>query len=211
MPAVHWKRFKNLREGQFAVLQHSQNSSSNGMVQRLENQRISFVITQSDEPPMKINSPPRVKDFFMKNSSQPKPQRDDQQVKSPSHHIDMHFYWHCSLNETRVNTIPLKTRTPACRSVAFRSSSAHVCLDFLEYNHGSTTSGQCDCDPADPQGDRGCRASRIRTFPRKKLELHSCFCPHWGQKRAGTGILLLQLEQIFNTSSGRNSVPQKLQ
>jgi hypothetical protein len=38
-----------------------------------------------------------------------------------------------------------------------------------------------------------------------------CFLPHSGQKRAETGILLLQLGQIFNTSSGRNKAPQKLQ
>jgi hypothetical protein len=35
--------------------------------------------------------------------------------------------------------------------------------------------------------------------------------PHSGQKRAETGILLLQLGQIFNTSLVRNNAPQKLQ
>jgi hypothetical protein len=35
--------------------------------------------------------------------------------------------------------------------------------------------------------------------------------PHSGQKRAETEILLLQLEQIFNTSLVRSNAPQKLQ
>jgi len=38
-----------------------------------------------------------------------------------------------------------------------------------------------------------------------------CLWPHSGQKRAETGILLLQLEQILNTSLVRSNVPQKLQ
>jgi hypothetical protein len=39
----------------------------------------------------------------------------------------------------------------------------------------------------------------------------ACLCPHSGQKRDETGILLLQLGQIFNTSLVRSNVPQKLQ
>jgi hypothetical protein len=38
-----------------------------------------------------------------------------------------------------------------------------------------------------------------------------CFRPHSGQKHTETGILLLQLGQIFNTILGRNRAPQKLQ
>jgi hypothetical protein len=41
--------------------------------------------------------------------------------------------------------------------------------------------------------------------------LGHCLWPHSGQKRAETRILLLQLGQIFNTSSVRNNAPQKPQ
>jgi hypothetical protein len=41
--------------------------------------------------------------------------------------------------------------------------------------------------------------------------LGHCLWPHSGQKRAKTGILLLQLGQIFNTSLVRSNDPQKLQ
>ncbi len=38
-----------------------------------------------------------------------------------------------------------------------------------------------------------------------------CLWPHSGQKRAETGILLLELGQIFNTGLLRRNAPQKLQ
>jgi len=52
---------------------------------------------------------------------------------------------------------------------------------------------------------------KVHFLSLRQFEPSHCFCPHSGQKLAEAGSLLLQFGHIFNTSTERNKVPQKLQ